>query len=168
MSVEITDIDYDLDSKIKTEKPKRSNPSTVKFRKKNISAGRTRSPYTVQIDKKEFFNEIMKSLEKDDLTPRAAELFIILGKNIIKKKQKDYKSKDDMYDCLQEGYLALFSRWRGFNPEFSENAFAYYTEIFKRAIAKGFNEITNRKKSKECAGFISIERGNEGEGLFSF
>jgi hypothetical protein len=151
-----------FDSQITPKKKKKATKP-----KTNRGVG-TRSPYTIPIDGKMMLEETLKSLEQDQLTPELERIFIALGKNIIRKKGKDFKSKDDMMDCLQEGYNALFTRWRSFDINISNNAFAYYTEIFKRGMARGFNEITNRKKKYECNGYVSIERGNEGEGLFSF
>lgn len=101
------------------------------------------------IDKKELYHEICISKEQDELTPKAQAMLIKLANRIITKMS--YDSYDDKKDCLQEGLLALFARWRSFKPEKSENAFAYYTEVFKRGSAKGYNEITDKKLKKKVS-----------------
>jgi hypothetical protein len=35
----------------------------------------------------------------------------------------------------------MFQNWYNFNEDKSINAFAYFTEIFKRGLAKGWNDL---------------------------
>jgi len=111
------------------------------------------------IDRKELYNEILLSKEQNKLTKRSEELFILLAKETIKKMT--YKNPDDRKDCLQEGLLVLFTRWHNFNPDISTNAFAYYTEIFKRALTQGFHKIHNKNMKN-----VSISNANNGDGFF--
>jgi hypothetical protein len=111
------------------------------------------------IDKKELYKEILLSKEQNKLTKRAEELFILLAKETIKKMT--YKNPDDRKDCLQEGLLVLFTRWHNFNPEVSQNVFAYYTEIFKRGMAQGLNKMYNKNMKN-----VSISSSNNGDGFF--
>jgi hypothetical protein len=39
----------------------------------------------------------------------------------------------------------MFQNWYNFNEDKSINAFAYFTEIFKRGLAKGWNDLIRRK-----------------------
>lgn len=112
------------------------------------------------MDKTELLTEILQSKKNDKLTKRAEELLIILAKETIKKKP--YTNYEDRKDCMQEGLLTLFQRWRNFDESISTNAFAYYTEIFKRAIAKGFNDIYDKNIKT-----VSISSANNGDGFFS-
>jgi hypothetical protein len=62
----------------------------------------------------------------------------------------------------------MFQNWYNFNEEKSINAFAYFTEIFKRGIAAGYNQIYKKKGDNEHQiRLISIEGSNEGMGLHS-
>jgi hypothetical protein len=55
-----------------------------------------------------------------------------------------------------------------FNEEKSVNAFAYFTEVFKRGIAKGFNELYKKKGDNDnLIKVISIEGSKDGQGLHS-
>jgi len=71
-------------------------------------------------------------------------------------------------DCYQSGLLDMYSNWYNFNQEKSSNAFAYFTEIFKRGIAKGFNEIYKKKGVDEQVRTISIDSSNDGQGMPNF
>lgn len=90
----------------------------------------------------------------------------LLAKETIKKMR--YWSHDDKMDCMQAGLLDMHENWHNFNEEKSVNAFAYFTEIFKRGLAKGFNQIYKKKGDNENQiKLVSIEGSNEGQGLHS-
>lgn len=104
---------------------------------------------------KELYYQVVVSKAQGKRTKELDRMFLILGKNIIKKMS--YKSLEDKEDCLHTGLLDLYMRWYRFDEERFENAFAYYTEIFKRGMAKGFNSIKSDT--------ISIESQYEGKGM---
>ena len=52
--------------------------------------------------------------------------------------------------------------------EKSKNAFAYFTEIFKRGIARGYGELYKKKGDPDgIYKHISIEGSNEGDGIYN-
>jgi len=120
----------------------------------------------IYIKNKDFYYEIMVSKKNDKLTPLAENMMILLANRTIKKMK--YFNYQDKEDCLQTGLMILFSNWRNFDENKSTNAFAYFTEIFKRALAKGYNDLhklkgdPDRKVKK-----ISIQSCNEGDGLYN-
>ena len=59
----------------------------------------------------------------------------------------------------------MFQNWQNFNEERFENALPYFTEIFKRAIAGGLNEIYNIKPNRDKIISISLNSSNDGHGL---
>ncbi len=70
--------------------------------------------------------------------------------------------------CYQTGLLYMYQNWHSFNEEKSTNAFAYFTEVFKRGIAKGFNDLYKKKgDSENNIKLISIQSSNDGQGLHS-
>lgn len=100
------------------------------------------------------------------LTRNAEKMIELLAKKTIKKKI--YRSNDDKMDCYQSGLLDMYQNWYNFNEEKSVNAFAYFTEIFKRGLAKGFNELYKKKGDNDnLIKLISIEGSNDGNGLHS-
>jgi hypothetical protein len=113
----------------------------------------------------ELYYEIVLSKGKGRLTKKAERMLILIGNNIIRKKEKYYKSKDDRDDCLNQGLLMMFQNWRNFNEKRYKNALPYFSEIFKRAMAGGLKEIYNIKPNREKITMISLDSSNEGQGL---
>lgn len=89
------------------------------------------------LSNKELYMELVYSKAKGQLTRRAANMLMLLGKNVIKKMY--YRNSDDKQDCLQEAMLSCFKFWYNFDEQKSDNAFAYFTEVIKRGLAKGWN-----------------------------
>lgn len=115
---------------------------------------------------KNLLREILLSKEQDRLTRDAEQMFVLLGNKTIKKMR--YHNPDDRDDCLQTGLLALFTTWRSFDPAKSSNPFAFYTEVFKRGIAKGYRELFYHKGDKDNeVRMVSLSGSNDGDGLFN-
>lgn len=114
----------------------------------------------------ELYYEIVISLGKGKLTKKAENYLIMIANNTIRKKLRNYNTKDDMHDCQQEGLLHLFKNWRGFNHRKFDLALPYFTELFKRGTMMGFNTLQN-KKSYNDGGIrtVSLDRANDGKGL---
>jgi hypothetical protein len=126
------------------------------------------------IEKKEYLTnrdlyiEIIISKSKGKLTNKAKKMFEILAKNVIRKK-KYWNNMDDKMDCFQSGLLDMLSNWHNFNNEKSDNPFAYFTEICKRGINKGFNQLYKKKGDlKDEIKVLSIESANDGQGMYNF
>lgn len=115
---------------------------------------------------KDLYYEIVVSKAQGKLTNKAKKMIEMLANRTIKKMR--YWDEDDRLDCYQTGLLDLYSNWHNFNEEKTDNVFAYFTEIFKRALAKGFNEIYKKKGDPDHnVKIISIESSNDGQGLHS-
>lgn len=114
----------------------------------------------------EFHYEMVISKGRGKLTPKAEHILILIAKNVIRKKERNYNTIDDRNDCVQQGLLHMFLNWRNYNHLKYENPGPYFTEIFKRGIAEGINLIQNKKSyNDEAIKMISIDRANEGQGL---
>lgn len=115
---------------------------------------------------KDFLVEIIKSKENGALTTKAQDMIILLANKTIKKMR--YYNPEDRDDCLQTGLLVMFSNWHNFDESKSTNAFAYFTEIFKRGIAKGYRELFYYKGDKDNeVKMISLQSTNDGEGIYN-
>ena len=118
------------------------------------------------LNNKDLYVEIIVSKAQGRLTRNAEKMLELLAKKTIKKMR--YYSNDDKMDCYQSGLLDMFQNWYNFNEEKSVNAFAYFTEVFKRGIAKGYNELYKKKGDNDHKiKLISIESSNDGQGLHS-
>lgn len=123
------------------------------------------------INKRDFTYEILLSKGLGKLTPYAKQMLYDLGTNAINSTRTKYKSQDDMYDCLQTGLMKLYEKWTSFNPSVTINTFAYFTEIYKRGVMEGYNELFARKgldKNDKYINHISINSTNNGQGLYNF
>jgi DNA-directed RNA polymerase specialized sigma subunit len=115
---------------------------------------------------KDLLLEIIRSKEQSRLTPPAQKMLILLANKTIKKMR--YYNPDDRDDCIQTGLVDMFANWHNFDPNKSTNAFAYFTEVFKRGIARGFNELYKKKGDPDNKHkVISIQSSNNGEGIFN-
>lgn len=119
----------------------------------------------IYLNNKDFFQEIVKCKEKDVLTREAEEMFILLANRTIKKMR--YSNPSDRDDCLQTGLLIMFMNWRNFDPEKSTNAFSYFTEVFKRGMARGYNELYKIRGVDTNVKCISIQSSNDGDGVYN-
>lgn len=118
------------------------------------------------LEDRELYYEMVISKGKGKLTRRSEEMLILIAQNTIRKKERNFKTSDDKNDCIQQGLLHLFQNWKNFNHKKFDNAFPYFTEIFKRGLADGMNVINNKKSyNEEKIRMISIDRANDGKGL---
>lgn len=94
---------------------------------------------------KDLYCEIVVSKSMGQLTGEAQKMLNLLGKRIISKFH--YNNPDDRMDCYQNGMEQIYKNWHNFDPDKTHNSFAYFTEVFKRGIAAGWNEV-NKGKDK--------------------
>jgi hypothetical protein len=117
------------------------------------------------VDPKLLFIEVKISKGLGRLTPTAQQLFQVLVKNVIRKMQ--YADDDDKRDCHQTALVMLFANWHNYNTDKYNNPFAYFTEIAKRGLAQGYNEL-HQKRGLDKGDYrknISINRANGGLGM---
>lgn len=118
------------------------------------------------LNNKELYVEMIVSKAQGKLTRKAEKMIELLAKETIKKMK--YWSSEDRNDCYQTGLLDMYQNWHSFNEEKSNNCFAYFTEIFKRGLAKGFNQLYKKKGDNENQiKMISLDSSNDGQGLHS-
>ena len=107
----------------------------------------------IYCDPKELYAEIILSKENNKLTDRAVELLYTIA--IESSKKLKYKDDDDRQDCIMFAMEDVLKYWRGFNPEKSNNIFAYYTQMIKNGFAKGWHKLHPIKSSQKIS--ISCE-----------
>jgi len=95
---------------------------------------------------KDLMAAILESKEKGELTAETIEMFGLMVQGISKKMA--YRDPDDKADCMAFAMEDLCKYWNRFNPEKSNNPFAYYTQIAKNGLAKGWKKIHPPKAPK--------------------
>lgn len=120
------------------------------------------------LDEDDFYYEIVLSKGKGLLTKKAERMLILIGNNMIIKLRSRYsKNPDDENDCLQSGLLFMFLNWNSFNDKRFKVAMPYFSEIFKRGAADGYNKLLNKKSNQDGISTISLDSCNDGEGFFN-
>jgi hypothetical protein len=78
---------------------------------------------------------------------------------IIEKNGKYFKTPEDKEDVKQSALLDCLMYWRNFDPEKSNNPFAYFTSVITNGYAKGWNTLYPQNKKAKGAIFTSIDNG---------
>lgn len=106
----------------------------------------------VYLKNKDLRREVMRCQEAgyDQPSEKLMSMFMLLGERIMRKMY--YANPDDYYDCLNSGIENTLKYWKHYNPEY-KNAFAYFTQVFKTGMAKGWNEL----HPKAYKGMLSID-----------
>jgi hypothetical protein len=92
----------------------------------------------------ELYKEIIVSKAQGKLTPRAFSMISLMVKRINTKFR--YKNEDDRQDVIQYSYYVVLKNWIHFDEEKYDNAFAFLTEVIKRAQAFQFNQLMKSQK----------------------
>lgn len=91
----------------------------------------------------EMFKEVLKCQENDKLSEELGTMFMIMAKRIATKPNfSGYSYKDEM---IGNGVVACCGALHKFDPNKSENTFAYYTSIIHNA----FIQILNKEKKQQ-------------------
>lgn len=104
------------------------------------------------INSRELYDEILLSKSAGVLTPQALKMLDRMVKEISKVFK--YKLEEDREDCQAFAMEDVIKYWDRFNPEKSNNAFAFYTQMIKNGYAKGWRKLYPIKSSLK----ISISR----------
>lgn len=109
---------------------------TPKVPKKRKMRDRTDRYY---VSPKELYDEMLISKANDELTPRAVSFLIKIANEQVRKLQ--FKYEDDKKDVIAFAIMDFLSYWRGFDPNVSQNAFSYFTQMIKNGYAKGYKKL---------------------------
>lgn len=82
---------------------------------------------------------VVESKNLGRLTPDAIKIFELLINGISKKMA--YKNPQDKEDCMSFAMEDLLKYWDRYDPEKSNNPFAYFTQIAKNGFAKGWKKL---------------------------
>jgi len=104
----------------------------------------------IHVKNKDLREAIIASKEKDVLSPEALEMLMLMADKFSNKLSYIYQ--EDKEDCISFAVMDCYQYWRGYDPEKSQNAFAYYTQIIKNGFAKGWRKLYgNMPKSSKIS-----------------
>ena len=120
------------------------------------------------IDNKTLHCEMMVSLAQGKLTKTAADMIMLICYKLIRRFR--YSNIEDREDCLQYAYLNIFRMWMNYNPDVTHNAFAYFTELSKRALAMQWKRLTRGKGmiDGEYYHHLSLDTTFDGKNMNSY
>lgn len=121
------------------------------------------------VNAKKLTYHIILSKGRGKLTKEAENMLIDLAQNAIRKKTYFYPEDKD--DCMQMSLFNMLNNWQSFNPDKTDNAFAYFTEIHKRSTAEMINILYMKKglnkDDQKYVRTISINNVNGGQGMYN-
>ena len=115
---------------------------------------RTRKRGVYYIDRKELLQNVIESKAEGKMNDAlAAKLTLLTEKYGRHPKFVRYTYNDDM-----QGYalMMLVKSWAAFNPEKSDNPFAFYTQCIKNSFKQFLNQ---EKKHRDIRDGLLIENG---------
>jgi hypothetical protein len=102
------------------------------------------------INNKDFLAEMIISVEKQELTPEAINMIMILA-NRLATTQFYYVFEDDRYTCMSQGIEDCLRYWKNFNPEKYDNPFSYFTMMILNGMKRQFNQLYPISASKRIS-----------------
>jgi len=93
-------------------------------------------PYVKNADLRE---EIKICKQKDEISVEAIKMFQLMATRLSRKFS--YLYDEDREDCISFAVMDCYQYWRGYNPEISDNAFAYFTQIILNGYAKAWRKL---------------------------
>lgn len=110
-----------------------------------------RDLYNALVEHRKIYDKcIDEGLEPPELPRYICESFMAIGKGLAKKPRfSSYSWKEDM---ISLGVLDCVKYWKTFNPEKTENPFAFFTAVFMAAFFRYNNKEEKEKyvKFKTC------------------
>jgi len=108
----------------------------------------------IYLNNKELMSEVIKSKKKGEMTNQLAQMLQLLCSNYAKKGNfVNYSYNEDM-----QGYamMMLVRTWNSFNPEKSNNPFAFYTQCIKHSFIQFLNK---ERQQRDVRDGLLIDQG---------
>lgn len=103
------------------------------------------------INNNDLIEEIKNCRETGVCSDKLAGYFLLLATRISSKLK--YVDPMDREDCIYFGVYDMVRYWNRFDPSKGSNAFAYFSQIAKFGIMKGWSNI----RPKKYNGTISLD-----------
>lgn len=108
----------------------------------------------IYLSNKELFNEIKIAKKRGQMTDRLARMLQLLCAKYAKKGNfVNYTYNDDMQAYAM---MMLVRTWNSFNPEKSDNPFAFFTQCIKNSFIQYLNQ---EKRQRNIRDLMLIDQG---------
>ena len=98
------------------------------------------------VKNKDLKRALKESKEKGELTQETIKMFMLIVDGMA--KTRSYKYPEDREDCISFGMEDLIKYWNRYNPEVSDNPFAFISQIAKNGMQKGWKKIHSTRSIK--------------------
>lgn len=88
------------------------------------------------VKNKDLREEIAKCKAEDKLSDKAIIMFQLMADKY--SRTFNYIHDDDRRDCISVAVIDCYKYWKGYDPEISDNAFAYYTTVIRNGFSKAW------------------------------
>ena len=106
------------------------------------------------VNKKEMYDEVVKCRETGVISRKLADMMTLMTERIIRKQNYiRYSYKEDMQAYA---LMMLVKTWKGFNPEKSNDPFAYYTTCIDNSYVQFLNK---EKRHRDIRDKLLVENG---------
>lgn len=109
---------------------------------------------TVYLSNKELLAETLKSKQQEGMTPRLAEMLMLLTQRYARRG--NFAGYSYNLDMQGAALVMLVKNWGAFNPAISENPFAFYTQIIKNAFIQ---QLNIERKHRDIRDELLIKEG---------
>jgi hypothetical protein len=110
------------------------------------------------VENKEMMKQVIISKAMGIITPELLKQCIKIVKGVSKKFK--YNDEEDRLDCEAYAYEVIIKNWYHFDELKFTNAFAYYTEIVKRAFAFQWKQLQKNRLNTISLDYTD-EEGNK-------
>lgn len=83
--------------------------------------------------------ELIKCREKDELSVEAIKMFQLMSTKYITKLK--FKYEEDKDDCIAGAVMDCYLYWRSYDPNKSDNAFAYFSTVIRNGWGKQMRKL---------------------------
>lgn len=122
---------------------------------KKKAAPKPKKPRKVNyLNNKDLMAEVLKSKEQDAMTDKLAHMLQTLAARYGKKGNfANYTYNEDMQAYAM---LMLVKTWRSFNPEKSQNPFAFFTQCIKNSFIQYLNQ---ERRQRDVRDVLLVDKG---------
>ena len=98
------------------------------------------------VKNKDLKRALLESKNNGALTKETIEMFFLIVTGL--SKTKSYRDYEDKEDCIAFGLEDLIKYWDRFDPQVSDNPFAFISQIAKNGMQKGWKKIHSTRSVK--------------------
>ena len=98
------------------------------------------------VKNKDLKRALLESKEKQRLTAETITMFGLIVTGL--SKTFSYRDPQDKEDCQAFGMEDLIKYWNRYNPDKSDNPFAFISQIAKNGMQKGWKKIYSLRSVK--------------------